>query len=323
MRVAILGAGAWGTTLGKVLVECGNSVSIWGTNQDSCNDIHLNNSLPKRLPGVDLPLDLHASTDIGEVLGGIRGLADVVIVAISAQAARGVLEGLLPDFADVFGEDHSVWPPFLSLIKGLEKGTNLFMTQMIGGVLSLGGSQLAALAGPNLAKEVAARMPVAATIASSNIETAEHIAELFAVSEYFSIETSQDIIGVQLLSCLKNVYALLCGYQAGLGYGTSTIASIVTRALKESAHLLDALGASRESVLLQAGVGDMIATCASPLSRNYSFGMKLGQGESFEYASQTSEGVVEGVSALYAILELSDSLGAPMEMLHAFKDAVF
>jgi glycerol-3-phosphate dehydrogenase (NAD(P)+) len=314
-RIAILGSGAWGTTLGKVLVEAGNEVVIWGAKPELCKNINDNNCLPARLEGILLPEALHATTDIENALNASGRKVCLVIVAISAQKARGVLTNLLPDFVRVFGENREKWPAFLSLMKGLEAQTDMLMSQMIADVLQLPPNLIAALAGPNLAKEVASQMPSSATIASSSLQTAQFISGLFNRSAYFETEVSADIRGVQMMSCLKNVYALLCGYRAGKGYGASTAGALITRAIAECQSLLHAIDADSRSALSYAGVGDMLATCTSHLSRNYSFGFRIGEGVASEKAASQSSGVVEGVATIAPILKLSKSTGVQMPLV--------
>ncbi|MDR1447423.1 MAG: NAD(P)H-dependent glycerol-3-phosphate dehydrogenase [Candidatus Ancillula sp.] len=314
-NIAILGSGAWGTAFGKVLVDAGNLVTIWGSRSEVCKNINDNNCLPNRLDGIELPADLRASTSIDRALNGQDGIVDVVVVAISAQKARGVLNSLMPDFLRIFGPDKEKWPIFLSLMKGLEVQTGSLMTQMISDELEIGDKHIAALAGPNLAKEVALRMPSSATIVSNDLKTAELVSELFGTSQYFEVEVSKDVVGVQMMSCLKNVYALLCGYYAGKGYGASTTGALVTNAIRECQRLLVALNADPQSVLGYAGIGDILATCTSNLSRNYSFGFLVGSGETQENAALQARGVVEGVATISTIMKLVDETGVNMPLV--------
>ncbi|MDR1861409.1 MAG: NAD(P)H-dependent glycerol-3-phosphate dehydrogenase [Candidatus Ancillula sp.] len=305
--VAILGSGMWGTTLGKVLVESGQNVKIWGIESEIVGEINKHHSYEGRLPGIELPKKLTATTEIKDVLG-----AKFFILAIAAQHARSALLNLLPQFEQKWGKDRQKWPVFISVMKGMEQSTGKMMGEMIAEVLEIDKVKVACIAGPNLALEVAKRMPASTTVAASSIEVAESVAELFANSEYFDAEVSDDIKGVELLSCLKNVYALAAGYYSGQGYGSSTIATIITRALKESTELLKAVGGKRDTILTYAGLGDMIATCCSPLSRNHSFGFKLGQGLSVLQASESSNGVSEGVPTVEVVVKLANLLGVKM-----------
>lgn len=314
-RVAILGSSAWGTAFGKVLVDAGNSVTVWGHKNELCRDINDNNCLPKRLEGIKLPEDLRATTSIECALNGSGHAVSVVAVAISAQKAREVLNNLLQPFLQIFGEDREQWPIFLSLMKGLEAETDMLMSQMIADVLKLQPNFVATLAGPNLAREVAMKMPSSATVASSSLETARFVSQLFGSSQYFEVEVSGDVVGVQMMSCLKNVYALLCGYYAGKGYGASTIGALVANAVRECQDLLVALNADPQSALGYAGIGDILATCTSTLSRNYSFGFQVGSGKHQEDAKLQASGVVEGVATIYPIMKLIKITGVSMPLV--------
>lgn len=310
-NVTILGSGAWGTTIGKVLAEAGNNVTIWGIEADVVAEINDHHTQSVRLPGVTLPSNLKATTDI---LDATSGNSDecVILVAIAAQHARSALSSLREKFFETWGDDRNAWPTFVSVMKGMEQSTGMMMGEMIAEVLGVPDDKIAAIAGPNLAKEIAKQMPAAATVASSSHETASKVASLFADSTYFETELSSDLKGVELMSCLKNVYALAAGYYAGKGYGDSTIATVVTKAMNEAQLLLHAIGGQESSATSYAGLGDMIATCLSPLSRNHSFGRKLGEGKSFDEAVATSDGVAEGVPTVSVVVKLANMLSVKM-----------
>lgn len=317
-KIAILGSGAWGTTLGKVLTEAGHSVTIWGVEEDVVHQIMSEHVQPSRLPGVDLPEELKATTEVDDAIDG----AEFIIVAIAAQFARGALEGLLPKFIARFSPDRAKWPVFISVMKGMEQTTGKMMGEMIAEVLGLGDTHIACLAGPNLAKEIARQMPASTTIACPSLEAAKKIAKLFETSSYFSTETTTDLHGTELMSCLKNVYALAAGYYSGQGYGDSSIATLITDAMSESARLLSAAGGKSDTIFTYAGLGDMIATCCSPLSRNHTFGKKLGEGKTFEETMQESDGVSEGVPTVSVIVKLANLLGVSMPVAQNIHDII-
>lgn len=317
-KIAILGSGAWGTTLGKVLTEAGHSVTIWGIEEDVIEQIETQHIQPSRLPDVLLPKNLHATSQIEEAVKD----ADFIIVAIAAQYARSALESLLPQFIAAFTSQRQGWPVFISVMKGMEQSTGKMMGEMIAEVLDLPSSHIACLAGPNLAKEIARQMPASTTIACPSLEAAQKIAALFETSSYFSTETTTDLHGAELMSCLKNVYALAAGYYSGLGYGDSSVATLITDAMSESALLLKAAGGQRETIFTYAGLGDMIATCCSPLSRNHTFGKNLGQGKSFEETLQVSDGVSEGVPTVSVIVKLANLLGVQMPVAQNIHDII-
>jgi glycerol-3-phosphate dehydrogenase (NAD(P)+) len=328
-KVAILGLGAWGTTLGKVLVDNGNDVVMWGKNAQKVAEINSQHTNTVKLPDVVLPQGLQATTDVQLALSSsvmissemsISRLkpdvtdAQVVVVAIASQYVRQVLEDLLPQFVAVYSQDRRNWPVFVSTTKGLELSTGMMMSQVIADVLELPAEKVGCLAGPNLAREVAAGMPVAATLACKDLATSQFVAQLFA-SPNFATETTAEIYGVELLSCLKNVYALTTGYYAGKGYGDSTVATIITQAISECRQLLRACECDESVLLTYAGVGDLIATCTSNLSRNYSFGKMLGAGKSFSEACSKSCEVVEGVPTAHAFKAIVDKLGLNLPIL--------
>ena len=313
-KITVLGAGAWGTTFGQVLADAGNRVTMWAIEPTVVEDIREHHRNRVRLPSVQrLPDAMGAVDDRAEAVGD----ADMVVVAIAAQAARvalGPFRPLLPDHAIV-----------VSLMKGLEHSTGKRMDQVISEELGLPASRFAAVSGPNLSKEIAARQPAATVVASVDGQVSRRVAEA-CTTEYFRAFISNDVIGLELCGSLKNVVALAVGMVRGAGYGENTAATVTTRGLAELTALGKAAGADPKTFHGLAGVGDLIATCGSSLSRNYTFGANLGKGLSTEQAAAVSDGVAEGVPTTVAAVNLGRSLGVPtplaMAMSHVLERGI-
>lgn len=293
-NITVLGAGAWGTAFGQVLADAGNNVTMWAIEPEIVKAIQTEHRNPVRLPSVEkLPDTMTATGDRAEAVAH----ADVVVVAIAAQVARKALEefnGLLPDEALV-----------VSLMKGIEKDTGKRMDQVVEEALELPADRFLALSGPNLSKQVAAREPAAAVVGCTDIDNARAFAKM-CTTDYFKAFITVDVIGLELCGSLKNVVALAVGMSHGAGYGENTAAMIETRGLTEIKEVGTEAGALPETFYGLAGVGDLIATCGSPLSRNYTFGYNLGKGMSVEEATKASNGVAEGVATASAVVALGE-----------------
>ncbi|MDE5641539.1 MAG: NAD(P)-dependent glycerol-3-phosphate dehydrogenase [Bifidobacterium castoris] len=293
-NITVLGAGAWGTAFGQVLADAGNNVTMWAIEPEIVKAIQTEHRNPVRLPSVEkLPDTMTATGDRAEAVAH----ADIVVVAIAAQVARKALEefnGLLPDEALV-----------VSLMKGIEKDTGKRMDQVVEEALELPANRFLALSGPNLSKQVAAREPAAAVVGCTDIDNARAFAKM-CTTDYFKAFITVDVIGLELCGSLKNVVALAVGMSHGAGYGENTAAMIETRGLTEIKEVGTEAGALPETFYGLAGVGDLIATCGSPLSRNYTFGYNLGKGMSVEDATKASNGVAEGVATASAVVALGE-----------------
>lgn len=293
-NITVLGAGAWGTAFGQVLADAGNNVTMWAIEPEIVKAIQTEHRNPVRLPSVEkLPDTMTATGDRAEAVAH----ADVVVIAIAAQVARKALEefnGLLPDEALV-----------VSLMKGIEKDTGKRMDQVVEEALELPANRFLALSGPNLSKQVAAREPAAAVVGCTDIDNARAFAKM-CTTDYFKAFITVDVIGLELCGSLKNVVALAVGMSHGAGYGENTAAMIETRGLTEIKEVGTEAGALPETFYGLAGVGDLIATCGSPLSRNYTFGYNLGKGMSVEDATKASNGVAEGVATASAVVALGE-----------------
>ena len=309
MKISVLGTGQWGTALAQVLVDAGNEVSMWGRNAEVIDEINDNHCNSKSLPGISLPDSIEATTDIERSFDG----AGAILLAIPSQSLRANLLGW-----------KSVFPkhlPVISSLKGIELGTHLRMTEVARDVLELDEDQLSVLTGPNLAREVVLRQPVGAVAASTSQELADLTAAIFH-APYFRAYTSTDVVGCELAAAAKNVIALAVGMSIGMGFGENTQALVITRGLNELTRLGMARGAKPLTFVGLAGVGDLLATCGSSLSRNRSFGEALGKTGSMEKAVSVATSTVEGVATASSIVELAHSVGIEVPIMEAVADVV-
>jgi glycerol-3-phosphate dehydrogenase (NAD(P)+) len=291
-RVAVLGAGSWGTAFSIVLCDAGSSVCLWARRAELCESINVGHENPEYLPNVRLPPALSATNDHEEALSG----ADVVVLAVPAQSLRDNLDRWA---AALPGEALLV-----SLIKGVERGSAKRMTEVITEVTDAAPARVAVISGPNLAREIAERQPSAAVVACADSASAQRLQSV-CHSSAFRPYTNSDVVGCELGGATKNVIALAVGMAAGLGFGDNARASVITRGLAEMARLGEALGANPYTFSGLAGLGDLVATCSSPLSRNRSFGEKLGQGWTVEEVFASTRQVAEGVSCCESIRDLA------------------
>ena len=298
-NVTVLGAGAWGTAFGQVLADAGNDVTMWAIEPEIVEGIRDHHHNDVRLPVVEeLPHNMTATGDRAEAVKN----ADIIVVAIAAQFARVALaefKGLIPQDAIV-----------VSLMKGIERNTNKRMDEVVCESLGLDAEHFAAVSGPNLSKEIATRQPAATVVGCANLDNAEKVARV-CTTDYFKAFITTDVIGLEMCGSLKNVVALAVGMARGAGYGENTAAMIETRGLAELTALGEAAGADPKTFAGLAGVGDLIATCGSPLSRNYTFGANLGKGLSRDEAAKVSNGVAEGVPTTAAVVALGKQYGVP------------
>lgn len=304
LRAAVLGTGSWGTTFAAVLADAGTEVTMWGRRAEVCAQITTEHQNPEYLPGIELPATISATTDIAEALHS----ADIVVLALPAQS-----------IAQKLAEIADMWPTgaiAVSLMKGVELGTHRRMSEVISHALKLPPEQVCVVSGPNLAREIAEKHPTATVIAASAQETAETVARACANS-YFRPYTNFDVVGVELCGAVKNVIALAVGVAAGMGFGDNTKATIITRGLAETTRLGLALGADRETFAGLAGMGDLVATCSSPLSRNYSLGMRVGQGQTLQEAIRDTGQTAEGVKSSQSVLELAQSVNVETPITEA------
>lgn len=303
-NVTVLGAGAWGTTFGQVLADAGNNVTMWAIEPEIVEGIRDHHHNGVRLPSVAvLPNNMTATGDRAEAVRD----ADIIIVAIAAQFARVALQ----EFKDLIPKTALV----ASLMKGIERSTGKRMDEVVTETLDLPAERFAAISGPNLSKQIADREPAATVVGCTDLDNARTIAAACS-TDYFRAFVTRDVIGLEMCGSLKNVVALAVGMARGAGYGENTAAMIETRGLAELTALGAAAGADPKTFAGLAGVGDMIATCGSPLSRNYTFGSNLGKGLSVEEATKVSNGVAEGVPTTDAVVALGDQLDVPTPLAY-------
>jgi glycerol-3-phosphate dehydrogenase (NAD(P)+) len=304
-RVAVLGAGSWGTAFAKVLADAGGEVTLCARREDLADEINRSHQNAAYLPGTTLPATLRATHDPSIAIKG----ADLVALAIPAQSLRANLAEWTP----LLAPDATL----ISLMKGVELGSAKRMSEVIGEVTGASPNQIAVVSGPNLALEIAAEQPTATVIACVDHDRAVVVQHACRTS-YFRPYTNTDVVGCELGGAVKNVIALACGMVAGLGYGQNTLASVITRGLAETARLGLALGADESTFAGLAGLGDLVATCSSPLSRNRRFGEQLGRGATLEQAQEATHGqVAEGAKSCRSVLELADRHGIDVPITRA------
>ena len=299
MSAVVMGAGMWGTTFAQVLCDAGTPAVLWGRRAELAEAINQRHENPDYLPGITLTSALRATCDPAAALAG----TDLVVLAVPAQTLRRNLAGwagLLPPHALL-----------VSLMKGIEDGTNLRMSQVIAEVTGAGPDRIAVITGPNLAREIAARQYAATVVACADDAMAKHLQEA-CHAPYFRPYTNPDVIGCELGGAVKNVIALAVGIAAGMGLGDNTRALLITRGLAEITRLGAALGADQLTFAGLAGMGDLVATCSSPLSRNRTFGENLGRGMPLADAAASASQVTEGVKSAGPVLELARAHGVEM-----------
>ncbi|GAA0279778.1 NAD(P)H-dependent glycerol-3-phosphate dehydrogenase [Cryptosporangium japonicum] len=299
VRAAVLGAGSWGTAYAKVLADAGCEVALWARRAELAAAINARRENGDYLPGVELPDRLTATDDHEAALTG----ADLVILAVPSQTMRANLR----HWAGALGDDATL----VSLAKGVELGTHKRMTEVIVEVTGVPADRVAVVSGPNLAKEIASEQPAATVVAATDRGRAE-LLQRASTTSYLRVYTNTDVVGVELGGAVKNVIALACGMAEGMGFGDNTKASLMTRGLAETARLGVALGADPMTFAGLAGIGDLVATCTSPLSRNRTFGERLGRGETLEQAIAHTRQTAEGVKSCLSILELAAAAGVEM-----------
>jgi glycerol-3-phosphate dehydrogenase (NAD(P)+) len=298
-RAAVFSAGSWGTAAATILADAGTSVILHARRATIADAINTGHRNPDYFPDVELPASLTATTDPAAALEG----ADYLVLSVPAQSLRQCLTAWTPH----------IGPQTLivSLMKGIESKSHLRASEIIREVTGVGAERLAVLSGPNLAREIMARQPAAATIACADEDAARRF-QAACHTPYFRPYTSTDVIGCEMGGALKNVIALAVGIASGLGLGDNATALIMTRGLAESIRLATAMGAQPATLAGLSGMGDLVATCSSPLSRNRTFGTYLGAGLSVDEAVAATKQTTEGVKSAEAILDLARTHGVDM-----------
>jgi glycerol-3-phosphate dehydrogenase (NAD(P)+) len=299
MRAAVMGAGSWGTTFAQVLCDAGTSTVLYGRTPELAKAISELHENPDYLPGITLAPELAATADPAEALSG----ADLVVFAVPAQSLRANLAEWAP-----------LIPPgslLVSLIKGIELGTCRRMSEVIVEVLGADSSRVAVVTGPNLAGEIVMRQ-VAATVVACTEPGGALALQGACHTPYFRPYTNSDVVGCELGGTVKNIIAIAVGIAVAMGLGDNTKATLITRGLAEMARLGSALGAQPQTFSGLAGMGDLVATCSSPLSRNRTFGENLGRGLSVASAAAVTGQTAEGVASSGPVLELARAHGVEM-----------
>lgn len=309
-KIAVLGAGSWGTTFAKVMADAVTTgsdpveISLWARRAEIAEEITARHTNSTYLGEILLPEVITATSSLTEAVEG----ADVVVLAVPAQHLRSHLAQL----AEVLAPHAAL----VSLIKGLERGTDLRMSELITEELGLDPSRIAVVSGPNLAMEIAREEPTASVVACEDEQTAERIAEL-CNNHYFRPYTNTDVVGVEIAGIVKNVIALAVGICDGQNLGDNSKASVITRGLAETTRLATVLGGRLETFSGLAGLGDLVATCASPLSRNRSAGRLLGEGLTTEQVTEHLTQTAEGMKSGSAVLDLARRNGVDMPISEA------
>jgi glycerol-3-phosphate dehydrogenase (NAD(P)+) len=275
-----------------ILDEAGTPVTLWGRRPEIVDVINQAHGNPEYLPGIALPETLRATTDPAEAMDG----ADLVVLAVPSQTLRDNLAAwkfAIPEQAVL-----------VSLMKGVERGTCKRMSEVICEVAEVPESRVAVVSGPNLVPELAQRQPAAAVVACSDEKVAHRLQEACHLP-WFRTYTNTDVVGVELAGAVKNVIALAVGIASGMGLGDNGRATLITRGLAEIARLGAALGADQHTFAGLAGMGDLIATCTSPLSRNRTFGENLGRGMTMAEVIAATKQTAEGVKSCESVLELA------------------
>jgi glycerol-3-phosphate dehydrogenase (NAD(P)+) len=309
VRAAVLGAGSWGTTFAQILGDTDTEVMILGRRAELARAITDRHENPDYLPGIQLNPGLRATTDPVAALDG----ADMVVLAVPAQSLRGNL---------------TAWAPYIpprailvSLIKGIEIGTCKRMSEVIRDVLGTPAAQIAVITGPNLAREIAQRQHAATVVACPDDGAAQKLQRACHTS-YFRPYTNPDVTGCELGGAVKNVIALAVGIAIGMGLGDNTRALLITRGLAEIARLGAALGADQHTFAGLGGLGDLVGTCSSPLSRNRTFGENLGRGMTLHEVIAATKQTAEGMHSSGSVRELARRHAVEMPLTEVVDDVI-
>ncbi|NNG40308.1 NAD(P)-dependent glycerol-3-phosphate dehydrogenase [Flexivirga sp. ID2601S] len=301
-RVAVLGGGNWGTAYAAVMADAGCTVRLWARRAEVADEINRTRVNSAYLPELTVPEGISATSDSAEALAD----AEIVVLAVPSQSLR--------DNLAVWREQLPADAPVVSLMKGIELGTGERMSEVIADAGGVDPDRIVVVSGPNLAHEIAAQQPAAAVVASASPRARARVAEASATG-YFRPYLGNDVVGTEIAGATKNVIALAVGMASGMGMGDNTMASLLTRGLAETARLGTALGADPQTFLGLAGVGDLVATCASPLSRNRTFGYKLGSGMTLAEVTASTTQTAEGVKSCESILQLAQGAGVDVPIV--------
>ncbi|GAA2514167.1 NAD(P)H-dependent glycerol-3-phosphate dehydrogenase [Pilimelia columellifera] len=296
MKAAVLGAGSWGTTVAKILADAGSDVVVWARRDSVAANISQRHVNPDYIGQARLPARVSATTDAAAAISG----AELVFLAVPSQTLRGNLAGWTPHLAS--------GATMVSLMKGIELGTSKRMSEVIIETAGVAVDRVAVVSGPNLAGEILAEQPTATVVACADMDRATEVQNALT-TPYFRPYTNDDVVGCELGGAVKNVIALAYGVATAMGLGDNLKATLITRGLAETARLGQALGADPLTFAGLAGLGDLVGTCSSPLSRNRTFGEHLGRGETLEEAQKATRQTAEGVKSCLAIRDLAHAHG--------------
>ncbi len=294
-----MGTGSWGTAFGMVLADAGCDVTLWARRPELAEAVNSTRTNPDYLPGVELPENLRATADAAEALRD----ADFTVLAVPSQTLRANLA----EWAPLLAPDTVL----VSLMKGVELGSTMRMSEVIEDVAKVGADRVAVVTGPNLAREIAARMPALAVVACTDERAAQRL-QAACHTPYFRPYTNTDVVGCELAGAVKNVIGLAVGIADGMGLGDNAKGSLITRGLAETTRLGLAMGADPLTFSGLAGLGDLVATCSSPLSRNHTFGTNLGKGMTLEETIAVTKQTAEGVKSCESVLDLARRHGVDM-----------
>ncbi|MCP3816733.1 NAD(P)-dependent glycerol-3-phosphate dehydrogenase [Streptomyces sp. A3M-1-3] len=309
VKAAVYGTGSWGTAFGMVLADAGCEVTLWGRRPELADAINNGRTNPDYLPGVELPSAIRATTDAAEAARG----AEFTVLAVPSQTLRANLT----EWAPLLPADTVL----VSLMKGIELGTARRMSEVIEEVAKAPADRVAVVTGPNLAKEIAARRPAAAVVACRDEGVANRL-QAVCHTPYFRPYTNTDVVGCELGGAVKNVIGLAVGIADGMGLGDNAKGSLITRGLAETTRLGLAMGADPLTFSGLAGLGDLVATCCSPLSRNHTFGTNLGRGMTLEETIAVTRQTAEGVKSCESVADLARRHGVDMPITDTVVDIV-
>ncbi|MET8857444.1 MULTISPECIES: NAD(P)H-dependent glycerol-3-phosphate dehydrogenase [unclassified Streptomyces] len=299
VRAAVFGTGSWGTAFGMVLADAGCDVTLWARRPEIADAVNSTRMNPDYLPGIELPENLRATADPAEAARD----AEFTVLAVPSQTLRGNLAEWVPLLAPD--------TVLVSLMKGVELGTVKRMSEVIEEVAKVSADRVAVVTGPNLAKEIAQRMPAAAVVACRDEAVARRI-QTACHTPYFRPYTNTDVVGCELGGAVKNVIGLAVGIADGMGLGDNAKGSLITRGLAETTRLGLVMGADPMTFSGLAGLGDLAATCSSPLSRNHTFGINLGRGMTLQETIAVTRQTAEGVKSCESVLDLARRHGVDM-----------
>ncbi len=306
-KIAVIGAGSWGTTLASLLVEKGHDVSLWAYEKEIVDEINNSRTNSTYLPDVKLSANLKATNSIEDAVKGARYILNVVPTQFTRHIFKQIVRFIHEDAV------------IISASKGIEQGTLMTVSSIL---KDLTGRMVAVLSGPSFAKEVVKKLPTAVTLATENSDRGLLLQEIFN-THYFRVYTHTDVLGVEIGGALKNIIAIASGISDGLGLGHNARAALITRGLTEIIRLGERMGADKRTFSGLSGLGDLVLTCTGPLSRNYSVGVSLGKGMKLRDILLSTKSVAEGVATALSAFELSQKHGVEMPIVEQVYEVVY